>query len=128
VKEALAARSRRLYPEERPMAEVYKVTNPCVLTPPSPATPTKIDMPVSAMNNPLTPVHKIVARQGSLNSWERETQPAQRYADIYFNSNQFATLVANVNSSSKSIYVTYNAPAIPGDDRIILGGISFQYP
>ena len=101
------------------MSETYLVKSNCTFQPPAPATPAKITMPVQKQGNPPTPVFTIVARQGSQSSYERETSdPAQRYADIYFNRDQFKALRDNVNKAGKSVYVTYSASADPGDDRI----------
>ena len=105
--------------------EVYQVLGGCTPSPPAPATPTRIDMPVQKVNDATTPVVKIVARKGSSSSWERETSP--RYSDIYFNSTQFNTLVANVNTSN-SIFVTYDAPSINGDDQIYNQKVTSHYP
>ena len=108
------------------MAEAYKVTTTAsTFTPPAPATPTKIDMPVTSANSPPSPVTKIVARQGTTSSWEREVTP--RYADIYFNSAQFTLLTQRIQQN-KNVYVTYNAPAIAGDDQITQQSVTTSYP
>jgi hypothetical protein len=110
------------------LAEAYRINSNCVLLPPGTIPPSQIDMPVTTVNGAPSPIFKIVARQGSRSSWERETAlPQQRYADIYFNSNQFNTLINNVNTGTR-VYVTYDAPAIAGDDRISNQSVTFSYP
>lgn len=106
------------------MAENYKVRKPCTLTPPPPAAPSKIDIPVDKVGTPPSPITKIVARSGSSTSYEREASP--RYADIYFTSSQYTTLVNNVNSAT--VHISYDAPAIAGDDVISNVNITVTYP
>jgi hypothetical protein len=105
------------------VSEAYRVNNGCTLSPAG--APTKITMPVTSVNNATSPVTKIVARQGSLASWEREATP--RYADIYFNANQFTLLKTTVNTTQR-IYVTYDSRIIAGDDEISNQKVTFNFP
>lgn len=99
------------------MPEVYKVDTGCVFSPPG-GTTSEIEIPVHTVNSAPTPVHRIYAYPPSGTSWEHETsKPANRYADIYFTTNQFTTLKNNVKT--RPVWISYDAPDIPGGNDLI---------
>lgn len=109
------------------MSEVYKVDGSTFL-PLNSQSPNEIDMPVHTVNNAPTPVHRIFGyAPASLKSQEYNTsKPADRYADIYFSTDQFTYLKDNVRK--RAIWISYDTDASRGNLPILHQTILSQYP
>jgi hypothetical protein len=100
------------------MPEQYRVTSHTCL--PNSTNTTSIHMDVVPVNNPPTPVSRIRAYKPSQQSFEREVTP--RRADLYLSNNLFGYLKTHVDTQGSTVLISYNAPAISGDD--LISGIS----
>jgi hypothetical protein len=109
------------------MSEVYKVDG-AKFSPINSSSPNEIDMPVHTANNATTPVHRIFGyAPPALKSQEYNTsKSADRYADIYFTTDQFRYLKDNVKN--RAIWISYDTGAGWGNLPILHQTILSNYP
>jgi hypothetical protein len=110
------------------MSEVYKVDGSKFL-PLNSQSPDEIDMPVHTVNNATKPVYRIFGyAPPALKSQEYNTTKARdRYADIYFTTDQF-TLLEDRLKHSKAVWISYDVDAKPGNEPISHQSVLTNFP